>query len=91
LPTKADLARMSWTLANTPHMLAEDRMKALRLYADIMGFISKPETTINNNILTSNKVMVVRDHGEDNIWEDKLLTQQTRLLDDAAASEATRH
>jgi hypothetical protein len=83
LPTKADAARLAWDLANTNNLLVEDRLKALRLYSDIRGFIEKQGTTINNNVLNSNKVMLVTDHGDTSDWEAKLAQQQQTLIENA--------
>lgn len=91
LPSKADLARVAWELANSPLTHVEDRLKAMRLYADVRGFIEKQGITVNNNVLTNNKVMVIKDHGDTAQWEQRLLEQQTKLIDDAAANSAARH
>jgi hypothetical protein len=85
LPSKADSAMIAYKIANDAKVPAEDRLKALRLYADIRGFIEKQGTTVNNNILTSNKVMVVKDHGTDDEWEDKIAAQQAKLIETAHA------
>lgn len=85
LPSKADSAMIAYNIANDQKVPAEDRLKALRLYADIRGFIEKQGTTVNNNILTSNKVMVVKDHGTDDEWEDKIAQQQAKLIESAHA------
>lgn len=86
LPTKAEIARVAHSLAVDQRIPVEDRLKAIRLYADIRGFIDKQGATINNNILTTNKVMLVKDHGDDERWEQQLAAQQARLIDDANAS-----
>lgn len=85
LPSKADSAMIAYNIANDQKVPAEDRLKALRLYADIRGFIEKQGTTVNNNILTSNKVMVVKDHGSDDEWENKIAQQQAQLIESAHA------
>lgn len=83
LPSKADLARLAWNLANNERVDTDNRLKAMRLYGDIRGFIEKQGTVINNNVLTNNKVMVVKDHGTVEDWERGLLQQQNRLISDA--------
>lgn len=83
LPKKADLAREAWLLATTNTIAVDDRLKAMRLYADIQGYIEKQGTVVNNNILTNNKVMVVKSYETDEEWANKLSEQQTKLITDA--------
>lgn len=92
LPTKADLARRAWYIANNEKVPVEDQLKALRLYGDIRGFIERQGGVVvnNNNSLISNKVMLVTDHGSTDQWEGSLIEQQTRLITDANASLAAR-
>lgn len=85
LPTKADLARRAWEL--TDKGLFEDRIKAMKLYADIMGHIEKPQAPVTNVNVTQNRVMVVKDKGTDAQWEEGVAKQQTQLLNESA----TRH
>lgn len=85
LPSKAALARAAWDLSNNEKICVEDRLKAMRLYADVRGFIERQGTTINNNVLTSNKVLLVKDHGADADWEQRLLEQQTNLRQSGAS------
>ena len=86
LPTKADLARKVWALANTDNLSTNDKLKAYRLYADVRGFIEKGAGVVVNNTMTSNKVMLVRDHGVDAEWEQRCVAQQTTLIQEANAS-----
>jgi hypothetical protein len=83
LPTKEDFAFLLW-----------DRMKKCRddgdfskiatVYANTMGYVEKGQTNINNNILSnSNKVMIVKDHGNDKTWSSNLIEQQRSLVNDA--------
>lgn len=85
LPTKADLCRVAWDIANNQQVHVDDRLKAMRLYADIRGYIEKQGTVINNNVLTNNKVMVIKDHGSAADWEQRLAMQQQQLIDNANA------
>ncbi|HEX2242719.1 MAG TPA: hypothetical protein VHK27_05615 [Gammaproteobacteria bacterium] len=84
LPTKADAARLAWNMARDEGKFTEDRLKALKLYAEIRGFIEKPAVNVSqtNNTLVQNNVMVVRDHGSDEEWSEKLRNQQKRLKAD---------
>lgn len=87
LPTKADLAMLVWNISNDGRLPVEDRLKAARLYGDIRGFIERQQagTVVNNNVLMQNKVMLVKDHGTDESWEQQVAAQQRRLIDDASA------
>lgn len=82
LPDKVATAREIWSLATTaPHV--EDRLKALRTYAELRGFIDKAApTTVGINV-TQNRVMIVQDHGSNDEWETKLIDQQRQLVHDA--------
>lgn len=63
----------------------DDKLKAYKLYADVMGYIEKPGTVVNNNNLVDNRsVVVVKDFGSDDDWERKLQAQQRRLIEDAS-------
>jgi len=63
----------------------DDKIKAFKLYADVMGYIEKPGTVVNNNNLVDNRsVVVVRDFGTDDDWERKLKSQQAKLIEDAS-------
>lgn len=76
LPSKADLARAAWELTQVG--LFEDRIKAMKLYADIRNFIEKPNNAVNVNV-NQNRVMIVKDHGSNEQWESELLKQQHDL------------
>lgn len=61
-------------------LFVDDRVKAGKLAAEIKGLIEKPQTNINNNnVVTSNRVMIVKDHGDNDSWEKRLLEQQRAL------------
>lgn len=80
LPSKADLARSIWDKMQEEHTSVEDFTKLGKLYADVRGFIEKPQTNINNNVQNvSNRVMVVREKSNDADWERGLLEQQENL------------
>lgn len=88
LPTKAQLARMAYEIGQDSKLHVEDRLKALRLYADVRGFIEKQAPVINNNLITNNKVMLVKDHGSNEAWEQAAMSQQHRLIEHASAPRA---
>jgi hypothetical protein len=78
LPTKADLARSLWEMGHSCEH-ADDRIKALKLFGDVCGYIDKPApvTTVTVN---QNKVMVVEDHGNNDDWQAKAIAQQQNLI-----------
>ncbi len=94
LPSKAELARDIWqrmqgtTLANgvaippTP----EEYAKLAKLYADVRGFIEKPQTNVNvtTNVQRVVEVPVFQSESE---WENAAARQQRELLENAR----TRH
>lgn len=69
-------------------LFAEDRIKAAKEVANIAGINQENKVTINNNVqnnITSNKVMIVKDHGTDEAWEAKLMKQQEELTNASAS------
>lgn len=85
LPSRASQAQELWQIANDPRLGMDERLKAHRLYADICGHIEQKGLTINNNV-TTNKVMVVKQHASTDEWADKLAKQQEKLISDAQYS-----
>lgn len=85
IPSKEELAREVYELAKASRV-TEDRLKAYRLFGDIMGYIEKPTTNIQTNVAVVNRVMVVNEQGSDADWEKKLMQQQDKL-----AHAATQH
>ena len=79
LPSKSEVAREIHTLAGNAQE-PDIKLKALQLYCNVRGYIEKPGTTINNNSVC-NKIMVVKDHGTDDDWENKLQDQQQLLIE----------
>jgi len=89
LPSKGDLARAVWTMAENEKYNADERLRAYRLFGDIQGHIEKGAGPIINNNLTSNKVMVVNSQGSDDEWEHRAASQQARLVEEAYAPRPT--
>ncbi len=59
-------------------------LKAERLIADMAGHIERPTVptvTVNNNSQTFERVMVFKDHGDDDQWESKAAKQQSNLIE----------
>lgn len=82
LPTKADLAKQVWAIGANDKMSVDDRLKALRLYGEIRDFITKGPAVVNNNMV-SNKVMLVQDFENADVWEQQASAQQAKLIEDA--------
>lgn len=83
LPSKERQAKDVYAIACDTGKGTEERLKAHRLYAEIMGFIEKPNVGNTTNVL-NNGVMVVRDLGTDDDWANKALVQQHKLIDHGA-------
>lgn len=85
LPTKEVQARRVYDEATSQKNTTDDRLKAHRLYAELMSYIEKPIAT-NVNILNQQNVMVVKDHGSDEDWEKGLQKQQRTLTGNASVN-----
>lgn len=80
LPTKAEAARLAWNIARDADKMTEDRLKAIKLYSEIRGFIERPQVAVTNTVNQVNRVLIVKDHGSDDEWETQLRKQQKRLI-----------
>lgn len=78
LPGKAEFCRLIWERMQNAYD-AEDFAKIAKLYAETRGFIEKAVPVTNVNV-QQNRVMIVKDHGDDNAWESKLKEQQRALV-----------
>lgn len=83
-PTKEAFIKTVFTDAKS--MADDDKIKAYRLVAEMSGFIEKAapasvSVTTNQQV---NRVMIVKDKGTDDEWENKLRTQQMKLIEDAS-------
>lgn len=78
LPTKEAQAFDIYRIATCEQVETEDRLKAHRLYAEIMGFIEKPLPGNQTNILNQG-VMIVREAASDDEWQEKAEAQQRTL------------
>lgn len=86
LPTKEDQAKDVYEMATDKSLDQDIRIKAHRLYAEIMGNIEKPDQRTNVNILNQT-VMTVPIHGTNEEWEQRAKDQQHALIyGDAAAA-----
>jgi hypothetical protein len=91
MPSKEQLARkvMEFADERLPSGVfrhdGKDRVAALRLYGDIMGFIEKPGIAIDNRQGPFvHNVLVVKDFGTDEAWENAALDNQERLTRESA-------
>lgn len=80
LPGKADLCRIIWKRATREGIVDEDFVKVAKLYAEVRGYIAKPDNSVSVNLGVTNNVMVVTDMGTDEEWERKTAQQQRDLL-----------
>lgn len=91
LPTKEAYARKLYDWIedseNKLYIPFEDKLKLVRLFGEVMGYIERPaQTTINNNnSVNHNRVMIVKDAGNNEDWERKLREHQQKLIEDASA------
>lgn len=84
LPTKEDQARDIYDIATASIYDSEVRLKAHRLYAEVMGFIEKPAAPMVNTGTITQCVMIVPDKGTDKEWEKKTIEQQRKLIEHAS-------
>lgn len=92
LPSKEAVVHRLWTWCELTTVGIDDKLKAIKLMADISGWIAKPETTIPINFNTTNNVMVVKEKGaSDDEWEKSLKKQQQELTKRDDESTAVRH
>jgi len=80
LPTKAEASRLAWNLARDSERDGETRHKFLKLYAEMRGFIEKPQVAVNNTVTNVTRVLVVKDYGTDEDWRTALKKQQRALI-----------
>lgn len=80
LPTKGQLCRGIWDKMNDKYTDADTYAKLSKVYAEVRGFIEKPQVAVTTNVQNvTNKVMIVRETGSDIEWERKLALQQASL------------
>jgi hypothetical protein len=77
LPTKADLAREAWKIA-TGFTMTEEKLKALSLFADVMGHKAKPGGAQEPTGPTVNNTLVLVNPPDD--WEDRVKKQQVKVI-----------
>lgn len=77
LPTKETVLLELWNKAKGAPL--DDFTKAVKMMAEISGWIIKPDNNFNiqNNVVSN--VMMVKDHGTNDDWEAKARKQQADL------------
>lgn len=84
LPTKEQIGKEIVALARDCTD-PEEKLKGYKLYAELMGMVTKPETQVNVQV-NNNKVMKVSDYGTDDDWEREAAAQQARLIASASVN-----
>jgi hypothetical protein len=84
LPSKTELLKEIHDKAKAC-TFTEDYAKLMRLYMEMRGLINKPVAGTNIQI-NNNKVMVVKDHGNDEEWKAGIKAQQVRLINEASSA-----
>jgi hypothetical protein len=82
LPTKEVQAKDIYAIATDSKYAVDDRLKAHRLYAEVMSYIEKPNAGATTNILNQG-VLIVKDQGSDEEWQAKANKQQQTLIGNA--------
>jgi len=81
LPTKGEFCQDLWDKMHGNHIMMEDYLKGMKLYADARSFIDKPGTNINvGDTNIQQNVMLIPDMSDDE-WEKGMLAQQRVLMD----------
>lgn len=85
LPSQVELARKVWGLAIDDKADRKDKREAYKLYAEIRGWLKTGGggVTVNNNVLNANRVMMLKDFGTDDNWEETAKKSQMKLVSNA--------
>jgi len=81
VPSKNEALELAWNLANNRLVEPRDRVNALKLFNEVAGYM--PDKTINKNVVTevkTNRVMVIKDFGDNEAWEKRAIDQQRELV-----------
>ena len=82
VPTKEDLALELIDRAKS--MEDDDYVKATRVAAEMLGYMPKAgDINISQNNTVNERVMIVKDKGTDEQWEERLARQQAKLIEHA--------
>lgn len=91
LPTKEGILQTLNTWIRNDKFDLKERLNAVKLMADISGWIIKPEVTVPVNLNVTSNVMVVKDTGSDEDWEKKARQQQAKLTERDDEPAVTKH
>jgi hypothetical protein len=89
LPSKDEQAKDIYAMAEDKKLDVEERLKAHRLYAEIMGNIEKPTNPTQVNVQTNLGVMLVPVAQNDEEWEKRAQEQQRRLTEGSIVINST--
>jgi hypothetical protein len=82
VPSKEQALLLVYDIAEDKAATRAERLQAIRLFADMSGYIQKtPGQTTNLNI-AGQSVMVVKDKGPEPVWSADLMKQQQGLQND---------
>lgn len=91
LPTKEGILQTLDTWIKNDNFDIKERLSAIKLMADISGWIVKPEVTVPVNLNVTSNVMVVKDLGTNDDWEKKARDQQANLTKRDNEPAVTKH
>lgn len=80
LPTKQQVARRIFETGERTNDV-KDKLAAYRLYAELRGFMPRGDGANVSLTVNNNRVMVMRDFGNDDDWEKSAVTQQSKLIE----------
>lgn len=81
LPSKAQIARELYNAARSNAWDTEAQLKYYKLYCEVMDYVKGGAgVTVNQTNNTQTNVMLVRDVGSDEDWEEKTAAQQAKLV-----------
>ena len=83
VPTKEELARELYERGKS--MEDDEYVKTTRLVAEMLGYMPKAgDINISAGNTINERVMIVKDKGDDAEWEAKLARQQQKLIEHAS-------
>lgn len=85
MPSKAVTARTIYAIAENTSCDPDTRLRAFKLYCEVMQYTGTPSVQINNNDnRVVNAVMMVPAPDAD--WENRMIAQQQKLIADARST-----
>lgn len=79
IPTKEEMLSRLSEISMNPGTRQSDKINAIKTMAEIQGYIIKIPKEEKKS--TSNRVMLVKDMGDEQDWENKCKNQQRNLID----------